>query len=269
VVRRLVGMRCELSRELLSASLDGELPDRPGELDAHLDTCGPCQTWAQRAADAHRLLRVRSAEEVPDLSGAILAADPPAGLRPVRARSRARIALAAVAGAHLALALPRLLARSGNDIHLLRHLGGWDLALAVGLLVAAAQPWRARGLLPTASTLGAVMLLSAAADLRGGGSSGMDIGPHVLEICGVAALWALARVERSGTPAGGDGGLWDLLRGRSTVLGLRVPWSGQLSASSSAAVSSASSCRTMASRARATRERTVPTGQSHTDAVSA
>jgi predicted anti-sigma-YlaC factor YlaD len=261
-------MRCDRSRELLSASLDGELPDHPAELDAHVATCAPCRAWARRAADAHRLLRVRPAEEVPDLAEAILGGGP-APARPSRVRAWTRIVLAAVAGAQLALSLPRLLARSGDDIHLLRHLGGWDLALAVGLLVAAAQPWRARGLLPTASTVGAVMLLSAAADMRGGGASGMDFGPHVLEICGVAALWALARVERDRTPQGGGGGLWDLVRGRSSVLGLRAPWSGQLSARSSGAVSSASSWRTMPSRARATRERTVPTGQSHTDAVSA
>jgi predicted anti-sigma-YlaC factor YlaD len=261
-------MRCERSRELLSASLDGELPDRPGELDAHVATCAACQTWAGRAADAHRLLRVRAAEEVPDLAEAILGGGR-GRVRPTRASARARVVLAVVAGAQLALSLPRLLGRSGADIHLTRHLGGWDLALAVGLLVAAIQPWRARGLLPTASTVGAVMLLSAAADMRGGGTSGMDVGPHLLEICGVAALWALARFERGGTPADGGGGLWDVLRGRSSVLGLRAPWSGQLSASSSGALSSASSWRTTASRARATRERTVPTGQSQTDAVSA
>ena len=51
----------------------------------------------------------------------------------------------------MVLALPELFASTGDAVHTSRHLGAWDVAFAVGLVLAALQPWQARGLLPMAA----------------------------------------------------------------------------------------------------------------------
>jgi predicted anti-sigma-YlaC factor YlaD len=49
---------CDSSRELVSASLDGELAEFDAvRLDAHLAVCSACRTYAAGAAEAARLLR--------------------------------------------------------------------------------------------------------------------------------------------------------------------------------------------------------------------
>jgi anti-sigma factor RsiW len=56
---------CDLSRELVSASLDGELAELDAvRLDAHLAVCGACRTYAARAAEAARLLREAPLEQL-------------------------------------------------------------------------------------------------------------------------------------------------------------------------------------------------------------
>jgi predicted anti-sigma-YlaC factor YlaD len=293
-------MRCERSRELISALLDGELADRSGELDQHLDGCEACRSWADRAQALHRTLRLQSAPEVPDLTAAILSSPPS---RPDEAERRAaagsrrarpgwwrspdglvllRVLLAAIGGTQLLLGAAELVDRTSVHGHASRHLGGWGVAFAVGLLVAAAQPWRARGLLPMAGTVAGVMLLTGSVDALSGGTPGMTEAAHVLEVCGVVVLWAMSRVDRSRHGGGGarraraGGGRWRRLaepqwtRVTPGLSMLRHPGAAQISAVPSCAVASSSAnWRTSVSRARATRERTVPMGQSHTDAVSA
>ena len=53
-------------------------------------------------------------------------------------------------------------------MHVARELGSFDVALAVGLLVAAWQPARAWGLLPVATVLALVMGVTAVLDLVDG-----------------------------------------------------------------------------------------------------
>ena len=71
--------------------------------------------------------------------------------------SPARWALFVVALTQLVLAAPALLLGedAGATVHVARELGSFDVALAVGLLVAAWQPARAWGLLPVIAALGA------------------------------------------------------------------------------------------------------------------
>jgi predicted anti-sigma-YlaC factor YlaD len=286
-------MRCERYHELISARLDGEASGPAGELDLHLAGCTACRAWETDAESLHRALRLHTAPDVPDLTDAILAGRPlPAPPRPgprVLARplaaARRRLAdlppqaalraiLAVVATTQLVLAAPQLLIRSGDHVLGARHLGGWDVAFALGLLVVAAQPWRVRGLLPMATAVAGVMVITVSVDVLSGVSPGMAGAPHLLEVCGVAVLWALSRATR----ADGGGGGRELLRpwrgpGRMPV---RL-WPGELlrAAQRSAAPSwragspAVASSRITPSRALATRERTVPTGQPHTDAVSA
>ena len=84
-------MRCEQIREALSARLDGEAAEpEDAVLDAHLDTCASCAAWSQDLTVLHRMVRVREAEAVPDLTAAILAAAPgaPTPVAPWREPSR-------------------------------------------------------------------------------------------------------------------------------------------------------------------------------------
>jgi predicted anti-sigma-YlaC factor YlaD len=50
--------QCDSIRELVSVSLDGELPELDAaRLDGHLAVCAGCRTYAHGAAEAARLLR--------------------------------------------------------------------------------------------------------------------------------------------------------------------------------------------------------------------
>ena len=67
-------MDCDALREALSARLDGEDPGvDDAALDAHVAGCRACRAWAEDAAALHRLVRVRAADPVPDLTAAIRA----------------------------------------------------------------------------------------------------------------------------------------------------------------------------------------------------
>ncbi len=191
-------MHCDTIREALSARLDGEAPGLDAAaVDAHLRTCRDCTTWSEELATLHRILRVREAEAVPDLSAAILAAHPEPRRRSAFAEviSPARWALFAVALTQLLLAAPALLLGedAGATVHVARELGSFDVALAVGLLVAAWQPARAWGLLPLAAALALVMAGTAVLDTVDGRASSFGEAHHLLDVAGVALLWLVAR----------------------------------------------------------------------------
>lgn len=193
-------MACDPYREALSALLDGEAPAvDPAEVDAHVRCCAGCAAWADELGTLHRMVRVRAAEDVPDLTARILAAAPvpvaPLRSRPVDRVSTARWALFVVALTQLLLAAPALLLGkdAGATVHVARELGSFDVALAVGFLVAAWQPARAWGLLPVATALGLVMGATALVDLIGGTATTLGEAHHLLDIMGVALLWAVAR----------------------------------------------------------------------------
>lgn len=202
-------MDCEHTRQALSARLDGEDAGPDGaRLDQHLAGCAACTAWAADLGVLHRLVRVRAAEPVPDLTAAILAAAPrrsprASWLRPFTGRiSTVRWTLFAIALTQLVLAGPALLLGedAGATVHVARELGSFDVALAVGLLVAAWQPARAWGLLPVAGALALVMGLTAVLDVVDGTASGVGEAHHVLDLAGVALLWLVAREARRHTP---------------------------------------------------------------------
>jgi predicted anti-sigma-YlaC factor YlaD len=192
-------MRCDDVQDALSARLDGEaLPAGldDASVDGHVATCVACAAFAAGAAAQHRSLRVRPAEEVPDLTASILAAT--AHLRPQPVREWARYGLLAVALTQLVLALPALLLGddAGASVHVARELGSFDAAVAVGLLWAAWQPRRAAGLLPVAGALAAAMLLTGVLDVAGEDAPVLGEARHLLELAGLALLWALANPPR-------------------------------------------------------------------------
>lgn len=186
-------MRCDQSRDLLSARLDGEATaDELAVLDRHLARCGACTDFAEALVGLDRSTRLIPAEPVPDLTAAVMAANPPALRDPQREAARWSLALVAVA--QLLVALPELLIDSGGDaVHTTRELGSWSAALAVGLLVAAWQPARARGMLPLGLVLAGVLTLGAVVDLVTGAAAGAGETVHLLELAGIALLWLLAR----------------------------------------------------------------------------
>jgi predicted anti-sigma-YlaC factor YlaD len=239
-------MHCATCRELLSADLDGELDelDRPA-MDAHVADCPGCAAFGAAAADAHRSVRLSAADPVPDLTASILATNPtpaPADSGASvdsRAASRRRVAapngtflryaLGVVAATQLVLALPELFDPSGSSstLHDIHHLGAWDLAFAVGLLVVAVQPWRARGLLPMCAALAGVMVVTAVIDVAGGRTPGLAESSHVLQLFGLGLVWQLSRApwagagpgQRRGIRSGGPGDPGDPAAAPATGLG--------------------------------------------------
>jgi predicted anti-sigma-YlaC factor YlaD len=196
-------MQCDDFQDALSARLDGEaLPVglTDAAVDAHVARCAACTAFAAGSVAQHRALRVRAAEPVPDLTDGILAALP-AAARPQPVREWARYALLAVALTDLILALPAVLLGEdpGASIHVARELGSFDVALAVGLLWAAWQPRRAASLLPIFVALAAATFFTAVLDVARDQAPLSGEAHHVLDLAGLALLWALAHPPR---PAG-------------------------------------------------------------------
>lgn len=186
-------MTCSPYRDAISARLDGEqMGMDEATLDAHLLDCPTCAAFASGSAQLHRASRLRTADDVPDLVGVVLArVETPKRSRP----EWARYALFAVAFSQLLLALPALLLGDslGASVHIARELGSWDVALAIGLLYAAWRPERAAGLLPFAAALAATMVLTAVLDVASGRESAFAESHHLLEVVGLVLLVVLAR----------------------------------------------------------------------------
>ena len=93
-------MNCDRAQAVLSDRLDGErTPDRLGSaVEQHTASCARCRAFEANALRLRTSMRVRLAEPVPDLVGAIMsrvASAPLAGsahwcCRPPTARARAR-----------------------------------------------------------------------------------------------------------------------------------------------------------------------------------
>jgi predicted anti-sigma-YlaC factor YlaD len=193
-------VNCAQAREAASARLDGELPaPEQAALDAHLAGCGACRAWEGDVVDATRRTRLRpAAVPGPDLTARVLAAAP-AARQPWPAE---RWLLLLVGVTMLLAALPSIL--GAGEVHLIRDAGITDVALAVGVLSAAWQPWRAAGVLPVVLVLAAALSAAAIADVASGEVSLADEAAHTLAPTAALLLWRLRRrtpVEPSAPPA--------------------------------------------------------------------
>ncbi|ROP34919.1 zf-HC2 domain-containing protein [Saccharothrix texasensis] len=196
-------MDCQSCREALSARLDGETEPVPAaDTDAHLAQCTACTHWQASAQALTRTIRVRPVGPEPDLVDAVLAAAPPrhTALTP-------RLALAAVAIVQLWLALAQLLAGAtgghgghGLSTHLFNEGAAWNLALGIGLLVAAVNAHRAAGLLPTLGGFVAVLLVFSVSDLLDGTATATRVVSHLPLVAGLVLLYLVARAHREPTP---------------------------------------------------------------------
>lgn len=186
---------CADVRESLSAVLDGEEPSLPGgQVDDHLAGCSACARYAASLDLVTRRVRVGAAADVPDLTAPILQALGTAPAAGGDGRFRQLRGLVAMAGlAQLMLALPAMLGLVGPDLHLGRELGSLQLALGVGLLVAAWQPHRTPGVLPIAAVVAVAVVVTAVADVATGQVTLLAELGHLAEVVGVAALWGLSR----------------------------------------------------------------------------
>jgi len=186
-------MDCTSYRELISARLDDEITVLEADaLDAHLHHCTDCAHFAARAAALMPIVRVRVADEIPDLVAPILAAARAPRRDPLR--HAARLMLAWVAIVELAFALPALILgdSTGATAHVARHLGSFDVAIAAGLLYAAWRPQRALALIPVALVLTGCVVATAALDLTDGSTSSGLEAHHVVDLVGFALLWVVA-----------------------------------------------------------------------------
>jgi predicted anti-sigma-YlaC factor YlaD len=187
-------MTCETCRDALSARLDGEDPGTPEALvDRHLAGCAACRAWSAQLTSAAGALRVTPAEPVPDLTAPILAAA--AARRRAATPGPARVALLLVGLAQVVVALPSLLGDAdGASVHVAREHGAWELALAIGLVVAAVRPARTTGgLVPVLAVLTTALLVSTGIDVASGHTTAMSEAGHLLPLTGLAMLVLLRR----------------------------------------------------------------------------
>lgn len=185
-------MNCEICRDALSAQLDGEeLGVDRALLEAHLDACSGCWTFAAGLTDLNRAIRIRPALPIPDLTERVLArVETPQRFHP----EWARYALFVVALTQLVIALPALVFGSdpGTTVHVARELGSWDIALSIGLLYAAWKPERAPGLLPFALALAGTLIVTSVLDMTTGHTSLLSESPHLFSLIGVMLLTVLS-----------------------------------------------------------------------------
>jgi predicted anti-sigma-YlaC factor YlaD len=209
---------CDDIRAALSARLDGEETGLPDDVvDDHLAGCAACVAWREAAQQLDLAVRME-AVQAPDLAESIMqAVDADPLLNAQRARLRAaaeahsrrqilRVAVAAAAIIQLALALPTLfgvlLGTSGVALHASREMASFDVAVAVGFLLAAYRPQRALAYVPVALVLAGCLAVTSGIDLaRGATGVGHEVG-HLVAVVQAGLLWALGRVDRSQRRAG-------------------------------------------------------------------
>ena len=189
-------MTCQ---EIISAALDGEATALPvSTTHEHLANCPACREFADTATTLHRFVRVAPATPVPDLTARILAAT--AEDAPVRSRRQTvlRVIVAAVALIELGYAIPALLFGDGPGapMHAARHLGAFDLGLAVGFAWVALRPRNTlSGFLPIATALVVACVSASIIDIVHGESMLIHEINHAAAIVGLAGAWLLGARE--------------------------------------------------------------------------
>jgi predicted anti-sigma-YlaC factor YlaD len=82
---------------------------------------------------------------------------------------------------------------AGLPVHTARHLGSFDIAVAVGFLFAAWRPSRIPGLLPVVAALVACLVASSLLDVFAGNTGALGEAHHATDFVGLAVLWLLSR----------------------------------------------------------------------------
>jgi predicted anti-sigma-YlaC factor YlaD len=201
---------CAGVRLALSARLDGEDPLLPAvALGEHLDGCVACGAWlggAQRVEEVMRSI----GRAAPDLSALVLAAVAADRARPVATPAAAgatvrrasniptllRWGVGLIAVAQLVSAVPILVGVLVGDVHGLhasREMASFDVAMAVGFLLAALRPAQARAFVPVAFILAACLAMTSTIDLINGTTLFIHEVSHLVAIAQGVMLWLLSR----------------------------------------------------------------------------
>lgn len=192
-------MNCERWREAISAAADGE--DAGIErrtVEAHLRECAGCRAFDD-ACRRRPLTRLAVAESRPDLSQRIA--------RQVQRADRAtvhvavRAGLIAIAVIIAVRALPPLLDGDDGTVvtdmhgpsHVARHFGAFSVAFAVGLVVVALRPARARAMLPVAFMVAAGLAVTALVDAGEGRVTMLTEARHLPEVGALLLVWWMAQ----------------------------------------------------------------------------
>lgn len=199
------GVECAKAREAISALLDGESAGiERALLGEHLAGCAACRGWQEDAHELTRRTRLAPADEPPVPSRQLLAAAAEAcdGRRRWRSLPGTRAGLAGVAAAQAMFAVPDLVLGHdrGAPVHVAHETGSFEMALALGFLVAAWRPARAQGMRALVGWVALLLVGTAVLDLLGGRTSGADEAPHLLAVAG----WLLVRRLAALVPSDGD-----------------------------------------------------------------
>jgi predicted anti-sigma-YlaC factor YlaD len=165
----------------------------PRLLEAHLAGCAGCRAFAAHLEGSTRAPHIDVAPSMPDLSRRV--AKSAAVADRARRWSIARGLLSLVAIEIIVLSVPELvLGRGGGGAeHASRHLGAFSVAYAVGLLVVAVRPARARSILPVAMVLALALSITAVVDVVDGRVPLLGEAVHLPEVVSVLLVWLLAR----------------------------------------------------------------------------
>lgn len=187
-------MSCDRWMEAVSAIADGEEPGVDRSLvEAHLRRCPSCRAFQGDVEVNRRAGRVGEAGSIPDLSRRVVKLN---AIADRAARWGAVRGLLVVSALQIvALSGPALVLgdTSGGSPHGARHLGAFSVAYAVGLLVVAARPARARTMLPVAGVLGVALVVSAVVDVITGTTAPFGELVHFPELLSVLLVWLLSR----------------------------------------------------------------------------
>ena len=195
-------MSCDPWLEAISARADGEDVQIDARMiDAHIATCASCRAFAANVHGLRRSASIEVADPMPDLSGVVVKA--------ARLADRGsvwwvlRLGLGVVAMQVLLLSVPALFLghAAGSDEHAARHQGSFAIAYAIGLLVVALRPAKARGMLPLAAALAGCLAITAIIDISEGRTPMVAELHHLPELVGLLLVWLLARPARLPAPA--------------------------------------------------------------------
>lgn len=190
-------MSCGRWQESISARLDGEPSPLDGALvDEHLRRCAGCRAFAADGATLRRAARVGLAPAMPDLAPSIVRRAKVADRRSVWGVLRLGLVVTAVQ--IIVLSAPALVLgdEAGADRHEARHLGSFAVAYAIGLLVVAFRPAKARSMLPITLALAGALVVTAVVDVAGGRTPAVAEVGHLPEIAAMVFMWLLAAPPR-------------------------------------------------------------------------
>ena len=185
-------MECIAARAVLSAQLDQEAePDEARVANTHLGQCADCSRWWNSIGSVTRALRIRPAEQIPDIATLALAQS---RHRPRRSFQLIRLGLALLASVELVFAISGVVAgRSASPIHDTQHIGAFGAAVAGALLFVAWRPGSAHGLMPLVYALGLAIPTFATVEVINSNLSIGDGVHHLVQMCGLSMVWFLSR----------------------------------------------------------------------------